>query len=187
MTNELQRQAKTLTLVILFIVIIVFAIQQLSAPFKDGLKVQDITGALGALFIIVLLVERVIEIFTSIWRDPDANTLKQKINKFTDEQKKSRETNVLDAEKNLANYKAKTQSITLLTSFTLAVVICAAGVGLLSEIINLPATAPNSQKTFIRGIDIVLTAGLIAGGSDGFHHFVNSFVTFFKKLQENAE
>ena len=184
MNNEVQRQAKILLLVILFIIVIVFAIQQLSAPFREDLKVQDITGALGALFIIVLLVERVIEIFTSIWRAPEADKLKQNINSITDKRK----TNELKVAKDeLAEYKVKTQGITLLTSFSLAIIICAAGVGLLSEIINLPGDAPSSQKSFIRGVDIVLTAGLIAGGSDGFHHFVNSFVTFFKNLQDNMK
>ena len=181
------RYAQILTLIILLIIIIVSAVNPLNAPFKEELKLQDIVGAIGALFIIVLLVERVIEIIISIWRGPETESLKQQINSFTDDEKASRPNDFKAAQEKLAKHKAKTTGIALLLGFTFSVVICAAGVGLLSEIIDLPGNAPRGQKSFLRGLDIVLTAGLLAGGSDAFHQFANSIVTFFKETKKKME
>jgi len=129
----------------------------------------------------------VIEIIISIWRVPQTNRLKQQVESFTDAEKAAKPDDFKAVQQKLAEYKAKNQGIALLLGFTLAIVICAAGVGLLSVIIELPEKAPGGQKSFLRGIDIVLTAGLVAGGSDAFHQFVNSLVTFFKETKKKME
>lgn len=180
------RYGQVLTLIILFIVVIVGAVNPLEAPFKD-LELSDLAAALGALFIIVLLVERVIEIIISIWRAPETERLKQRFDAFTEGEKASDPDGFENAQDNLTTHKSSTKSIALLLGFTLSIAICVAGVGLLSEIINVPTSAPVGQKTFLRGLDIVLTAGLIAGGSDGFHQFVSSLETFFKETKKKME
>ncbi|KAA3622064.1 MAG: hypothetical protein DWQ02_26720 [Bacteroidetes bacterium] len=177
---------KVLVFIVLIIIIISFSLQQLNAPFKEDLELNDIAGALGAMFIIILLVERVIEIFISIWRAPGSDLLKQQVE--TLEKAPTTPDQLIKAQEDYTKFKARTKSIALQLGFSISVLICATGIGLLSEIIDvLPEEAPSLQKSFIRGIDIVLTSGLIAGGSDAFHQFVNSIVVFFKTSKEKME
>ncbi|MCI5158630.1 MAG: hypothetical protein D3906_09375, partial [Candidatus Electrothrix sp. AUS1_2] len=58
-----------------------------------------------------------------------------------------------------------------------------AGVGMLSTILNTEGV----NQGLIRFVDIILTAGLIAGGSDGFHQFVAAIETFFVESRNNMK
>ena len=108
-----------------------------------------------------MLVERATEIVITIWR-------------------KVPET---DKAEEIAKYQAETKGYSLLVGFTLSVIVCSAGIGLLGEIID----SRNGSPEFFRGVDIILTSGLIAGGSDAFHQFVRALETFFTKSKENME
>jgi hypothetical protein len=57
--------------------------------------------------------------------------------------------------------------------------VCAGGVGILPSILNIDRAAPNFE--FMRGVDIVMTAGLLASGSDAIHQFVRALQKFFVK------
>ena len=85
--------------------------------------------------------------------------------------------------KELTKFQAETKGIELLAGFSLSVLVCAAGVGLLGEIIDVA----KGNEHFLRGVDIVLTSGLIAGGSDAFHKFATALETFFDKSKENMK
>lgn len=132
------------------------------APIKEDFGFESLLGTLGGILIIILLVERVTEIALTLWRRKPGDPAKG------DE------------------YKAETKRIALLIGFSLGVIVCSAGIGLLSAVVG--TTAPS--QGFIRFIDIFLTAGLIAGGSDGFHQFVSTIETFFvesrKKMKKDS-
>jgi len=152
---------KWLLLGTLATIIIVFSVNPQSARFADNLTFQDVLAALGGIFIIVLLVERATEIVITNWR----------------------KTPQTDKAEEIAKYQAETKGYSLLVGFTLSVIVCSAGIGLLGEIID----SRNGSPEFFRGVDIILTSGLIAGGSDAFHQFVRALETFFTKSKENME
>jgi hypothetical protein len=142
------------------------------------LTLQKVLAALGGIFIIVLLVERATEIVISIWRQAETDQKKEELAAHTADPAKA-----ATAAKDLARYQAETKVISLLIGFALSIVVCSAGVGLLGEIIDIT----KSNLHFLRGVDIILTSGLIAGGSDAFHQFTSSLETFFTKSKEKMQ
>lgn len=175
------RLAKTLTLGVLIVLIVVFSMQPLNAPIKDGLTLQNVLASLGGIFIIVLLVERVTEIIIALWRQSDAEQLKTEIEDLSKDTTKSAE--LLFKQKSLVKYQAETKYIALLVGFAVSVIVCCAGVGLMGTVIDIN----KGNANFLRGVDIFLTSGLIAGGSDSFHQFVSVFETFFIKSKKRIE
>ncbi len=172
---------KSLLLMILAIVIVIFSVFPQSAPIVSDLTLQNVLAALGGIFIIVLLVERATEIVISIWRQSPGDQLKEELSALTGDPAKT--ADAATKAKELARYQAETKGLSLLVGFALSIVVCSAGVGLLGEIIDVT----KGNQRFLRGVDIVLTSGLIAGGSDAFHQFVRSLETFFTKSKENMQ
>ena len=125
------------------------------APIKEGFGFESLLGTLGGILIMVLLVERVTEIALAFRRQ---------------------------AKKGDAN-QDETKRIALIIGFSLGVLVCSAGVGMLSTILNTEGV----NQGLIRFVDIILTAGLIAGGSDGFHQFVAAIETFFVESRNNMK
>jgi len=172
---------KLLILVPLAGLMLYFSFNPLTAPIKDGLTFQAVLGSLGGIFIIVLLVERVTEIVISIWRQSGTDQLKSEIESLVKDSQSSE--SVPGKQMDLAKYQAETKSIALLVGFSISVIVCCAGVGLLSSIIDFT----KGNQNILRGVDIVLTSGLIAGGSDGFHQFVSTLETFFDESRKRME
>lgn len=173
-------------IVILIIVVIFYAVNPLYAPFKT-IELPHLAGTFGALFIIVLLIERVTEIFISLTRSTKADQLKLAVDSFSEDDRKTKEKEFKEAENALSTYKSATKKSAMTAGFVLAVLICAAGVGFLSEVIDLDQIKINDQESFIRGMDIILTAGLISGGSDAFHQFVTTVEAYFKDSKRRSE
>jgi len=171
---------KWLLLGILTIVIIIYSVNPKEAMIVSDLTWEKLLSALGGIFIIVLLVERATEIVIFIWRQADTDERKEKVSVLQGKPKKDAVATA-KAKKELADYKVETKGISLLVGFALSIVVCSAGVGLLREIIDV--TKGNEQ--FLRGVDIVLTSGLIAGGSDAFHKFVRALEIFFEKMPKS--
>jgi hypothetical protein len=143
--------------------------QPLSAPLQEGLT-GKIATILAGFAVVAAVIERATEVVVGIFRT---------LNKEFDEELKRLETDLGD--KNTPEYRAKlnqyiayragTQQLSLLVGFTMAVLLCSAGVGILASILNLDKIGP-AQEQFIRGVDIILTSGLLAGGSQAFHNNV---------------
>lgn len=169
MPQSKSRVFKLLTVVTLTAVTIYWSYHPLSAPLQDGLS-GKITTILAGFTVVAALIERSTEVVVGIFRT---------LNKEFDEELKRLETDL--GNKNTPEYRAKlnqyiayragTQQLSLLVGFTMAVLLCSAGVGILASILNLDKIGP-AQEQFIRGVDIVLTSGLLAGGSQAFHNIV---------------
>ncbi len=149
----------------------------IKAGIIDDLSFQMLLGTLGGLFVIALLIERFIEVFVSIWFEKETNELEEQRFSAQTEAAKSK------AKKKLIEQKSKTKGTALITSFTVSILVCVAGVGLLNDIID-PADVKGVQANLLRGVDIVLTASLLAGGSDGIHQFISTLEKFFKESKE---
>lgn len=181
--------AKSILLTILAIIVIVASINPQSAPIKSDLTFSAVMGALGGIFIIVLLVERLTEIIITIWRESDSKTKKFEIEslkaEITESPDSDQSSKLERKQKALTNYQSDTKGIALFIGFSVSILVCAAGIGLLDSIVDIP-----KDNGFLRAVDIILTSGLIAGGSDSFHQFVRTIETFFKesrkRMTENA-
>ena len=190
----------------------VFSVNLRVAPILGDLTFSKLLTALGGILVIVLLVERATEIVITVFRQPHTEELQSDI----DALKKGAAIaapappavpagapavpppvpavpgvaapppplNAIDAkEKELAKYQSETKGIALLFGFTLGVAACSAGIGLLGAIVDVA----QGHQHFLRGIDIILTSALIAGGSDGFHQFVTTLGTFFDESKKRME
>lgn len=182
--------AQILTFGIIIILVIWGATSPLYAPFKEDLGPTTIAGAIGGLFVIALLIERFLEIFVSVWRAPEAEKKKNAVNSYSDQEKSAKAAQFKKDQQELTDYQSQTKSLTLLIGFALSVLVCVAGIGLISDIIDLEAIngeEQETQKSLLRVIDIILTASLLAGGSDGMHQFVSSLETFFKETKKKLQ
>lgn len=171
--------AKAVVLGVLLLVTIYNAVHPQLAPVKANLRLDTILGALGGLFVLVLLIERATEIVISIWRQTDTDILKQAIELLAKDP--ARSADLATQSTALAAYQAETKHIALLVGFSLSVLACAGGIGILDTIID---TSKGADSHFLRGIDILLTAGLLAGGSDSVHQFVRALETVFQSAKK---
>jgi hypothetical protein len=141
----------------------------LSAPLQEGIA-NRIASILSGYLVLVTLIERATEVVVGIFR-----TLNKEFEEELDSLEKtlgSKETvEYREKFKEYIGYRAGTQQLSLLVGFTMSVFLCAAGVGVLDSILYIPNPV-EQQREFIRAVDIVLTSGLLAGGSQAFHQII---------------
>lgn len=174
MQEKSVRSVSAVTIIALVAAIFVGSYFPQSASIRTDLTFEGIMGALGALFIFVLLVERTTEILVVIGRQETADSLKQEQDTLSKDPSKADDLAKKALE--LIIYQANTKRFALLVGFAVAVITCSGGVGILKAIVTISSPTP----PFLRGIDIVLTSGLLAGGSDSFHQFVRAIESFFE-------
>jgi hypothetical protein len=179
MYKPMDKRIKFVVLAVLTFVVIGYSYRPLAAPLKSDLTIQDIFGTLGGIFILVLLIERVTEIAIAILREAPAKKIQGEIVALQSDPLRAE---VKEAE--LIAYQSETKTIALLIGFSLSIIVCSAGIGILNAIIVEDSTRANIR--FLRGIDIVLTSGLLAGGSDSFHQFVSALENFFESTKSKT-
>ena len=119
---------------------------------------------LGILYIVALFVERSLEVLLKAWRQGEKTRLEAQV-------RTSEEDGRAAAETALREYRAGTQRRALLAGLTLGLMVSLAGVRLLGPIFDLSA-ASSFQRALFQFTDIILTAGLIAGGSAAIHELM---------------
>ncbi|MDJ0736426.1 MAG: hypothetical protein QNJ47_20580 [Nostocaceae cyanobacterium] len=77
----------------------------------------------------------------------------------------------------LAHYKFETKKIALWSSFILGIIISAIGIRGLEMFVNVE-NLPQYQISVFRVLDMLLTGGLIAGGSEGIHKLTQVLTDF---------
>lgn len=174
----MQPFGKLLVLAILAMTAVLAALTPQAAPIRTDLTPQSVLGALGGLFVLVLLIERVTEIIISLWRQAPTDTMKRELECLLKDDPKA--SAAMEKTKELATYQAETKSRAMLVGFSVSVIACAAGVGLLDTLLD----TTHANKQWLRGIDILLTSGLLAGGSDAFHQFTSTLETFFSESKK---
>ncbi len=137
---------------------------------------------LGILYIVALFVERALEVLIKAWRQGGRILLEEEIRSETDDQEKA------GKEKELEQYKAGTQRRALLAGFTLGILVSLAGVRLLGPIFDVSGSATSEfQAAVFQFADIVITAGLIAGGSVTIHELMALIDDFLKASRKRAK
>ena len=137
---------------------------------------------LGILYIVALFVERALEVLIKAWRQGGRILLEEEIRSETDDQAKA------GKEKKLEQYKAGTQRRALLAGFTLGILVSLAGVRLLGPIFDVSGVGVSGfQAAVFQFADIVITAGLIAGGSATIHELMALIDDFLKASRKRAK
>ncbi|MGI9549698.1 MAG: hypothetical protein ACR2MT_00755 [Aurantibacter sp.] len=102
-----------------------------------------------------------------------------------------KKTGVAADETELAKIAKKNFSFSFFTSLTLGILLALAGFRILETFMVPPATAPDFQNILFKLLDCVLTASIIAGGTDGWHQIVSliSDITKAKRkeIKENVK
>ncbi len=137
---------------------------------------------LGILYIVALFVERALEVLIKAWRQGGRIHLEGEIRSESDDQVKA------GKEKQLEQYKAGTQRRALLGGVTLGILVSLAGVRLLGPIFDVSGSATSGfQAAVFQFADIVITAGLIAGGSTTIHELMALIDDFLKASRKRAK
>ena len=141
-------------------------------------RAEEIVGNLTALFLISVFLERALEVFVSSWRDGDRRKLEHEIAHALADAKAApapeAERRVLQRRQDLADFKAQTARWSLMCGLVAGAVIALAGARALGPLLDAPPLAAGSpQQLLVTIVDVVITAGLIGGGSDGIHKLVS--------------
>ena len=134
---------------------------------------------LGILYIVALFVERSLEVLLKAWRQGGKARLEG-------EGQAAGEGGRAAAESELREYRAGTQRRALLFGLTLGIMVSLSGVRLLGPIFDFGAAASAFQQAVFQFTDILLTAGLIAGGSATIHELMALIDDFLKASRKRA-
>ncbi|UCE06080.1 MAG: hypothetical protein JSW07_21250 [bacterium] len=193
---------------IFFIIIVIGA---LSFPFwltpesasLKNIDVTDIGQLLGTLFVIALFLERALDVFLTTWRAEHSEELDQsiqecqhKISEFKVQSEDYRNANKAELDNLIKKLKetkqeklthsSNTRIIAMWIGLFFGVLISAVGVRTLGTLTN-PATLPLKQKSLFNFIDVLLTGGLIAGGSDSIHKLTELYRNFVETTSKKAK
>ena len=157
----------------------------------DALKAMDVKSngtpfltaltQLGVLYIVALFVERALEVLIKAWRGEGKIRLEQQLNAAAVDDP----TRITDK---LEEYRAGTQRRALLVGLTLGILVSVSGVRLLAPIFQFDgAIGWTFQKAVFYFTDIVITAGLIAGGSSSIHELMALIDDFLKASRKRAK
>ncbi|MXY57337.1 MAG: hypothetical protein F4Y41_13250 [Gammaproteobacteria bacterium] len=140
---------------------------------------------LGILYIVALFVERTLEVLIKAWRQGGKSGLEEDVRAAKGAGKS--EADRKEAEKALEDYKVGTQRRALLVGLTLGALVSVAGVRLLGPIFDFGEAAWSFQQAVFQFTDIVVTAGLIAGGSATIHELMALIDDFLRASRKRAK
>jgi len=168
-------------------------------PFKKDLDLNLFLNHLGVLLILSLFIERCLDIFLTTWRAQDSENIDVQIdeinNKITkqEEPEEDLENWLVTLKKKKIKYRARTRNIALWSGFILGILISSAGVRTfpkffdLSILKSIQGNTANIQLKFLVIIDVFITGGLLAGGSDGIHKIMDFLRNFFETSSYNVK
>ena len=157
----------------------------------DGLsltvRLQDLSGLLAPLAFASAVIERAVQIIVSPWCDAEASKLEKAVSAIKDTDPATNARNAADlkaASDRLDEYRGDTQQVAFGVSLTLSILVSMAGVRALGPFadvarLNNHAVTTPGQHLFFLCVDVVVSAGLLAGGADAVHSVVNAATSFF--------
>jgi hypothetical protein len=158
--------------------------------------ISQVLLLLGTLLFISLLLERFLDVFLTTWRAPKSERRSLRIVELKEEIAQSRKdgkpvealtTELHKEEKDILSFKAHTRTVALWLSFTVGILLSCAGVRTISVLLGGEAIASAQfQHKMFTVLDIILTGGLIAGGSDGIHKITDVMRVFMESTARKA-
>jgi hypothetical protein len=163
--------------------------------------VADVAQLMTILFVVTVLAERALEIFVGTWRGATATqheitlrTLAQEVTRL--EQLPPAEAGALaeargaleKARRQEQQYRCGTRQVALWAGLGLGLLVSGVGLRALETLID-PALSgwSASQGAAFRLVDVVLTGGVIAGGSEGIHRVATVFDNFMNTTAKRAK
>jgi hypothetical protein len=180
--NHAQR-VKAATIVITGLGVVVSAGARL-VPFRPDISIAMLSGILLPLVVVSLFMERALEVLLTPWR-------RNAVDHFEVQMRTAEAAGAPTAhlEEKLTLHKSETRELAFLAGLALGTVVSAAGVRSLQPLIDTQQFIALSslQRNALAGIDVVMTAALLAGGSDGLHRIISIFTTFFDRTKEKVK
>jgi ABC-type uncharacterized transport system YnjBCD permease subunit len=139
--------------------------------FHEGIALNSIFQMLTILFLITLFLERALEVYMLTFRKPG-------------------EDQYAGNEEKLAEYKHDTRKIALLSALIMGILISMVGIRGIGPFIYFKENTIPWQQTWFQILDILLTGGVIAGGSDFIHkmlQIITSFMDTITAAQKSTE
>lgn len=154
-----------------------------------GLSTQALLAHLGILLLTALFVERASEVVLTSWRAEQSDRLALMLavaeREHGDVSTQGTGTRVTELRYQLLAYKARTRLLAMRLGLCLGLLAALAGVRALAPLVDMTALLP-LQRGFFHGLDIALTAALVAGGSDGVHKLTEFYRTFLEGQSARA-
>ena len=162
-------------------------ISPIQLDFQENVA-QKLPTLIGYLFLISLFVERAIEVFLSAWRSEGADNLdfeiahkKKEIEKHSGEDAgvsiESLYTKLEQIERDRVIYSTQSRSIAQWTGLTIGICISFIGIRVLGNIVNPPSVDTLQMNIFV-AVDIILTAAVLAGGSEAINKIMKVYNSF---------
>lgn len=146
------------------------------ASFDFDMSSDQYVGMFTHLIIVTLIVERFIEGYNAIWRRPGRIEIETVLNSEVSEDKKAELQSKLD------KYRARTGILAMYSGFAIGMVVALAGVRTLGVLFDASELAP-AQLNVFSATDVIITAGLIAGGSKG----LNAMTSLIEKYLQTSK
>jgi hypothetical protein len=154
-------------------------------------RAEEIVGNLTALFLISVFLERALEVFVTWWRDADRLKLEQELAHVVADAKTAAdaaaaERLILQKQHDLDAFKAQTARRSFMCGLVAGAVIALAGARALGPLLVALPAAGSPQLLVVTIVDVVITAGLIGGGSDGIHKLVSVITDYLDAARANV-
>lgn len=188
MTNErkqhlIDKWSFHLLILLAFVILVAIAVPIFdlhnALKLKNNLKLDTYSTLFTNVFIITVIVERFIEVFNAIWRRKGRLELIRELESAADGQPKT------DAQNELDYYRAQTQTMAMYSGFVIGIIVGFAGVRALNLVFDASSLS-GTQEFLFHSIDILLTAGLIAGGSKGINAVTRVIGNFLEETKKEA-
>lgn len=190
-------------IVIAIILAVAVQISQPPLEFK-AFTPDDVSRLISSLLIVTVFLERTLEIFVTALREPRAKELERESLRWKDYTEKyashpagqQPEYTLEDAlkyhrlaEEACARYRSGTQRFAMWLALLMGLLVSGVGLRALEVFVDTSKVSPAypNQLAFFRIIDILITGGLLAGGSDGIHKVTKLLDTFWQRSQENLK
>jgi hypothetical protein len=146
-----------------------------------SVQAANVANLLAPLFLASAFIERAAEVVITPWRDPGYNDIRAKLTAASAANPpNAAQVNALTQE--LSDYVAETTRYAFIVVFFFGLVAAMIGIRALSPFLGKPLEGAISdagqRETFII-FDVVLSAALLAGGSNGIHSIVDAVTSFF--------
>jgi hypothetical protein len=208
---------KKLDIVVLVLFVGITTAAVLTCPdavnFRE-LPIATVLQMLVSVAFVAAVLERALEVFLTAWRGPDAANFDLKLQHSSNEVKRLSDAvnaalkrqdadsvtaqsgewrEALKASKNAqeerTKYKSATQRLALWVGLVFGLIVAGVGFRILHTLVDQTAFANLSrfQQGAFRWTDILLTGGLIAGGSDGIHKLAEVYTSFMETTTKRAK
>ena len=139
------------------------------------ITLQSILSVLTPLLVISLFLERALEVFIGVKREPKRGELARTMDAAKGIEKTK-------CEQALADYKSATGTVAFYAAVLGGLLISVAGVRCLWPLLEPSSLIPNpTQFSLFNTMDVILTAGLLAGGSEGIHRIMGVITDWLAK------